>query len=318
MKILYAASNRSGSFFQLKRFLERFKSNHIIKVAAYKKSSGNLPIDFTLDSLYNFSNASDYPSFTNDNYKAYASFIRTFNPDLIISDLEIYTSNIALENKIKIWQVSPVLLYYATPNEIKYNLGIYKYNTYIFNKTKIKNDYINFILNNSDKNIVISHFCDVENIFELKDNFVWCRPDYILADDNNIEYEFLSASLENNKNILSLLNNKKSVVFSSFYYEQYNSLKMKNIFNDKEYPVYLSKSKYIICEGDSEILSDAFYNMKSVCVAPKQNDIENVMMAKYTEYYKLGKISNIDLNDIHFNISLNETVKSLSQFIEEN
>ena len=318
MRILYAASNRIGSFFQLKRFLDRFSSLHTVKVAAYKSSSGNLNIDYTLDSLINFTSASDTISFNNENYKKYGSFVRSFKPDLIISDLEIYTSTLAIENKIKIYQVSPILIYYATPNEVKYNLGIYKNSPYLFNKTKIKNDYINFILNNSDKNIVLSHFCDVENIFELKDKFVWCRPDYVLVDDNKIEYDFLSASIENNKKILNLLDNKKSVIFSSFYYEQFDNIKMKNILNDKEYPEYLSRSKSVICNGESDILSDAFYNMKPVCIAPQQNDMESIVMSKYTEYYRLGKVSDINLDDIKINIKLNENVKSLSAHIKEN
>jgi hypothetical protein len=99
MKILYAAGNRLGSYYQLKRFLNSVsKQNHNIKIAAYKNSTGDLNTDYTLDCLLNFTSPHTTFSF-NGNYTYYSNEIKRFNPDLIISDFEIYTSIIAAQNK---------------------------------------------------------------------------------------------------------------------------------------------------------------------------------------------------------------------------
>src|SRR5277367_870732 len=100
MKILYAAGNRSGSFFQMKRFLDTIQ-NHTVKIAAYKKSSGNINIDYTLDALLNFSGHNENIAF-NGNFIYYCKEIERFAHDLIISDFEIYTSIYAIEHNIPI------------------------------------------------------------------------------------------------------------------------------------------------------------------------------------------------------------------------
>src|ERR1700686_268062 len=109
MRILYTAGNRVGSLNQLQRYLPEFeKSKHQFKIAAYKKSIGDLNCDYCLDSLLNFTNAKQTISF-NGNYSYYSQEIKKFAPDLVISDFDIHSSILAIEQNIPLWQVSPML-----------------------------------------------------------------------------------------------------------------------------------------------------------------------------------------------------------------
>src|SRR6266404_4618483 len=112
MRILYAANNSYSSSHQLDRFIKLLSNKYDLKIAAYKRSMGSNDIDFTLDALLNFSNSRNTYK-PNGNYQYICNEIKRFAPDLIISDLEIFTSMAALELGIKLWQVSPALIYYS-------------------------------------------------------------------------------------------------------------------------------------------------------------------------------------------------------------
>src|SRR5260221_5069364 len=156
MRILYAANNSYCSYHQLNRFISSTKNkNYNIKIAAYKKSMGNINIDFTLDALLNFSdkNARNYFQ-PNGNFQFLYHEIKRFAPDLVISDCELFTSTIALEAGIKLWQASPILLYYALPNNTIYQTDMYKYNTHLFDNNYKKSKQLEYIVNNSDRKFV--------------------------------------------------------------------------------------------------------------------------------------------------------------------
>lgn len=157
MKILYAAGNRKSSYFTLFRFLETFSETYEIRAAAYEKSVGNLFVDYNLTATLNDNKAL---SLLRDE-------LLSFEPDLIISDLDTVTSKIAAEEDINIWQVSPYLLHFG----IKKKLSSYYLN--IDNKKDIEN-----AIANSEENMILSHIGDVENVPELEDNFVYVRPSY--------------------------------------------------------------------------------------------------------------------------------------------
>jgi len=183
MKILYAAGNRKGSFRQLRRFLDSIKNKKLdVQIAAYSKSMGNLDIDYNLDCLLNFTNPDGNITY-NENYVFYYNEIKRFDPDLIISDIEVFTSMIGLELNKKVWQVSPVLLYYALDFDAKYRSGIRKNYAYLFNRTFTKKSHINFVVNNSDRRFVYSHLCDINEAPKLPDKYEWIRPEFLLMDE---------------------------------------------------------------------------------------------------------------------------------------
>lgn len=179
MRILYAAGNREGSYQQLKRYLPLFnKSEHQFQIAGFKKSLKELSADYCLDALLNFRYHQESILF-NGNFPYYQKEILKFKPDLIISDLEIYTSLIAIDNNIPLWQVSPALIYYGTVEKF----GIRKYNKKLI-KARPTHKYIKTILSNSKKKLIVSHLSDIENGPDLLPGFEWCRPEFKLNQEN--------------------------------------------------------------------------------------------------------------------------------------
>ncbi len=213
MRILYVAGNREGSYEQLRRYLPLFReSSHQFKIAGYKRSLRDLNADYCLDALLNFTNPNGSISF-NGNFAYYGKEISKFNPDIIISDFDIYTSIYAIDRNIPLWQVSPALLYYALPDKEKRAIGIHKYNSNIISGDRARHQHIKNILNNSERKLVISHLCDIENPPELSVGYEWCRPEFELKDSvlSSVESAGTSTSLAD-----------------AFYNEQYTLLKLQN------------------------------------------------------------------------------------------
>jgi len=224
LKILYAANDCNSSYYTLKRFIDTYSKYYEIKIAAYSKSIKNLNVNWNLDALLDFRGKSDSILFKNSNYALYIREIKRFAPDLIISDLEIYTSYAALELGLPVWQVSPLLLYYG----IKHKSNLYKYYSGLL-KDIDKKQYINYIINNSDKRLILSHLGDLKTNPQLKDGFEWVRPNYniptITSTDNTIgmaDAYFANLPIDVKINY----NDPESIITS--YYNQYYGLSGPN------------------------------------------------------------------------------------------
>lgn len=178
LKILYAADNRKSSFYSLKRFLDTYSDFYQIKVAAYSASIQNLNVNWNLDALLDFRGKKTDLSFSNSNYPLYAREIKRFAPNIIISDLEIYSSYIGIEMGIPVWQVSPLLLYYAAEDK----LNIYKYHSALFKWDSRRDDYTKYVIKNSDKRLILSHLGDTVAPPKVDTFFDWVRPNYELLD----------------------------------------------------------------------------------------------------------------------------------------
>ena len=145
MKILYAAGNFTSSKYQLYQFV-KYLPDCQLKISGYQN---HIPfnIDFTLDFLHDYKN-NHSNIFKNKNLQKYADQINKFKPDLIISDLCIYSSIIAIELNIPLWQYSPYLLLWSHESSIK--LSHVNFNVYF--KKLINRKYYKYIIANSDKN----------------------------------------------------------------------------------------------------------------------------------------------------------------------
>lgn len=314
MKILYAAGNRVGSIYQLKRFLDSIKNKkYTIKTAAYKLSMGNLNVDYNLDSLLNFTNPNTITF--NGNYNYYYNEIKNFKPDLIISDFEIYSSIIAIELGIKLWQFSPILLFYALPQDIKVKLKVYKNYSYIFDYNIDKTAYYKNILNNSDKKLIPSHICDCFDE-ELNKGYEFVRPSFVLGENLN-NYNSVIAMHNNNKDIINVFKNTNSALFSSYTFEKYNKLVVEDIDNEFEYKNSLDNCNFVVSDGTPAFLADAFYNQKFCYSKPRYDDVESLTYSYINEYYGIGKV----LNSLNFNehkklkIKINNDIKFLSEVL---
>lgn len=324
LKVLYAASNNENSKIALSRFIRATEGKpFIIKVAAYKKSSPkHLHIDWTLDCLLNIFNP-EHLTLDNDNLSTYFSQIKYFSPDLIITDLEYFTSHIASELNITLWQCSSSAINFALSKKYKYDLGVFSKHAYILNKNPIHTQRIVNIIDNSNCNLIYSHFGDAKFAPILNDNFQWVRPYHSLGKYYVPCQHNLMASLNvNNKKILNDLQNySDTIVFSDFQDEDYNKIKLKDIDNEKEYFCNLKNCNMLLTEGQASFLADAFYNEKYSIVYPNIQNGESIINSAISQKLGLSKtVYNLsNLND-YLNVSIEASynnIKYLHEKIEE-
>jgi hypothetical protein len=308
VKILYAAGNREGSYYQLKRFIASVNKKHIIKTAAYKIT--NIDIDYNLNALLNITSPNSRQSF-NGNYSYYRKEIEKFSPDLIISDSEIYSSVLANELKIKLWQFSPLNIYYGLDPKIKPKIPIHKNYLYLIESNEKRKE-TKYILNNADRRFVLSHLCDCKYPPPLVYGFEYVRPSFILG-DGKTNIDNLIILSKTNKNIIHEYKNKSSVLFSNSTFERYNKMVVEDIDDEIAYQSYLDGCKNFITDGTGAFLADAFYNQKFSNSIPKYDDIESIICSLMNEYCGVGKIGLSDCGDI--DIVLNDKVKFLSEHL---
>ena len=323
IKILYAASNNINSKISLDRFLNYVDDSFTLKVAAFKKSSPSMNIDYTLDCLLNIFEPEHF-SLENDNLQIYFEQIKNYKPDLIISDLEFFTSYVGNILNIPVWQCSSSLLTYGLSFKNKYESGIHKKYSYLFNKNQRHNQKIINIVENSDLNLVYSHFGDLESSPELKNNFHWIRPyHYIGKKSLTCKHNIIAANINHNNKILSLLrNNNDCVLFAEFLEGYYDNILIKNIYNQEEYFCNIANSNSYICEGYTNFLADAFYNKKFSAVFNNLESAEQVLNNIFTEKFNLGKIiyNENDLNNLvqeEINYTYNKNIMFLHEKIKK-
>lgn len=292
LKILYAAGNTFSSKIQLSRFLGAVDNSLFkIKVAAYKYSSPfDLNIDWTLDPLLNIYNPSHLSLDDNDNFYNYYQQVKYYSPDLVISDLEYFTSNIANILNITLWQCSSSLINYAVTQNEKYNLGIYKKYAYLTNRYPIKTQKIVNIIDNANCNYVYSHFGDTPSPPQLKQNYEWIRPYHSIGKISPpCAHNIVGTVTNNNKNIFNLLKIYEDVViFTDFVDEKYENIHLKKINNQEEYFCNLRNSNIFINEGQTSFLADAYYNNKYSIIIPNMNSEECIINCMFSEKMNLS------------------------------
>jgi len=324
LKIVYAANNSYDSKIRLWRFLQSVENkNYQIKIAAYKKSSLQQNTDWTLDSLLNIFEPSKI-SFDNDNLKIYYEQIKYFKPDLIISDLEPFTSYVAGLLNIKLWQVSPILLSYGLSYADKYKFGVRKnYSHFFKHRTSISQHLLN-ILDNSDRKFIYSHFVDSINTPHINEKYEWVRPYHLLGHASKpCQHSITGAILNSDKGVYHFLKGiEDSVIFSQFTGEKYDNPKVKDLENELEYVCNLRNSDIFLCQGHTSLLADAFYNEKYSLVFPDFKDLECVSNAVLGEAMQFSKTmygtklpQKFEMEKIV--VDYKPSVKLLHQYIEE-
>lgn len=320
MKILYAAGDREGAEIQLTRFLNATsKKNYNIKIAAYHKSNFDLSVDWNLESLKDIYSPSNL-IFNSEKLKTYYEQVRYFDPDLIISDLEIYTSYIATILNKKIWQVSPNIIHYATPHKEKIAIGLYKLYPHLFHQSALFERIKNIIFN-ADRKMVYSHFGDT-NVFNLVNEFEWVRP-YHVSGKRSLpcEHNVTACTFHNNKKFIDYLKKyKDTVLFSNFIYEKYDNVILKDIADQSEYECNLKNCNFFLSQGHADFLADAFYNGKYSIIMPNFQEQECITNALYSKFANLGTVVyNNDFIETKLStheVNLNPTIKYLHEHIE--
>jgi uncharacterized protein (TIGR00661 family) len=326
MKILYAAGNHINSKIVLMRFLEAIENkNYNLRIAAYRKSTPpGVNIDWTLDALLDIGNPATL-YLDNDNTAVYFSQIKSFKPNLIISDLEYFTSYIANELNIPLWQCSCSMLNFAVTHKDKYKSGTWSIYDGLLNKSDPNTSKILNIMNNSNHNFVYSHFGDAIFPPDIKPEFEWIRPyHYIGKKYKPCEHNIVAATMNNNKQIIHTLKNyEDSVIFLQYPNEIHNNIIMKNINNFQEYACNLFNSRLAMCEGQTSFLADAFYNNRYSVIQTNFNEPECLQNSLFTQHLGFGTMifnHNEDLNpylDMSIKYSYKSDIKYLHEKIEE-
>lgn len=291
MKIVYAAGNTISSKYQLKRFLSHMNSTDSIKVAAYQKSSpSNISVDWTLDCLLN-SLKTQLPSISyNENYNIYKEIVKGYSPDLIISDLELFTSEIGFELKIPVIQCSSHLLWKALTNRSKYNLGICSFNRYLYSNDLNKNIYLSKLFEKSYQNYIYSHYGDLENPPDLEKGYQWITPYHLVAKKSIVsEHEIVGVSPNNDIDVLNVLQNyDDAILFNNNSNYNYDNINIKNLDNEEEYISNVRNAETLICEANATFLADAFYNGHHPIYSVDDWSFDSVVHGLATKHFGIG------------------------------
>jgi len=215
MKIVYAADNRPTSKYNLINFLHSLQLSNRqdieIKIAGYSNYCDNCY--WNLEALLNFSKPHSDFSIKNSNYKLLRNEISSYNPDLIISDLEPYVSLIAIELNINLYQLSPLCLYYAMDKKDKDTIRLKQFYYHIWEAHSAKNNCIDYILEKSNLNIIVSSFLSKYH-FNLSSTFMTLVPDH--EDFINALDKQTSLYSSINKYMIKTNNNIEQIKLSKF------------------------------------------------------------------------------------------------------
>lgn len=293
MKILYAASNNLNAKIQLSRFLKAMDgSKHQIKIAAYKISSPkDVNIDWTLDALLNIYKP-DLLSLHNDNLNIYFEQIKNFQPDLVISDLEYFTSYVSSDLNLPLWQCSSSTINYALTRQEKYGLGLFKYHAHSLNRDTFHTQRTVNIIDNSNRNFVYSHYGDVERPPVLERGFEWIRPYSRVSKEYVPCQHYVTAGLLTaDKIVLDVLKKyPDTVAFVENPQERHDNVQIKDIRIEDEYYCNLRNSIAFVCRGQASFLADAFYNSKYALIYPNFDDAESVTNSQLSSKFGTGRI----------------------------
>lgn len=287
LKILYAASNTINSSIQLDRFLKSMVGQpYSIKIAAYKDYSPNVNIDWTLDCLQNMFKP-ELISLDSENFATYYQQVKYYSPDLIISDMEYYSSEVAATLGITLWQCSSSLINFALTNDYKYNLGLFKKYAFLMSRNPLHVQRLINIQENSNSKYVYSHFGDCLQPPSLTEGYEWIRPYHHLGRTSiPCQHHLVGATLNSDKKIIHFLNEyNDSVCFTNNVNETYSQVKIKDINNIEEYYCNILNSDVFVCNGQTSLLADAFYNSKYV-ITIANDDLECLTNIAISE--KLG------------------------------
>jgi hypothetical protein len=309
MRILYSAGNRVGANSQLVRFLQHAGNKHEIKIAAYLKSSESVPhIDWTLDALhYNkpaTANAGMFhlfgyrgvPFVNVDNARIFLQEAEKFEPELFIVDGEPTAAHIAKKLRIKLWYCSPLHLL----NGLEWEKGRLRYISRLTHLRSMLNS-----MPEPDAAFIYSPFGDIKFRPYIKPGFEWIQPYHINVPEKSAKEENINIAIINDTNrysaltkILNSINSNFPISLFSPFTEKYNNLLAENIGDKVKYKDKLTHAKWVFNTGETSYISDAFYNLKNICVSPTLTDPETLLNAILCKSYDIGAdVAQVELSE---------------------
>jgi len=235
------------------------------------------------------------------NFESIYELLDKFNPDLVISDWETFSSFYAKKRNIPLISVDNQHFL------VSGNLDFPKKYYFDYLKTKIM---INILAKKADYDIITGFYetklkKNYKNVFlvppVLREEILKARTkkeDYILVYQSTNTYEELIDVL---KDV-----NERFIIYGFEKENKENNLEFKK-FNEKEFLKDLINCKAVICNGGFTLISEAIYLKKPLLTAPIKKHFEQLINCLYVKkkgygecYFDLGKekilkfINNLD------------------------
>jgi hypothetical protein len=281
-------------------------SNYEVKVCGFYKPSCKISIiDWTLDSLYDikpYFRKKKYFEINSSNLGSKSVIIKrldrlteeieAFGPDLAICDGEFVVPIATTKLNIETWYCSPNHLYDGT------NFTPFKYSS-LFESFRKRN----FKAPKPTRHLIYSPFCDIDSELKLKSGYEWVRPYYVKESQSEKKYDYISIidNLERLPNLLRMLNGS-DYSGKIAYYNNENFNRIQYISNNdlEGYSELLGQSDKVFSFGETDYVSDAIYNGKTIYIAPTLLEPETLMNAMLVEKMKIGKdLAQIELKGKH-------------------
>ncbi len=282
MRIVYGTGNRLGAGPILSQFLSH--TNHTIKVAAHLKSK---PPDSFIDWMLDAADS---------NIEQLQADIEEFDPDLVVSDAESYTANIAGSLNIPIIYCSPLHLLDGVVWERKKRSC-----SHILEKTKK-------ILRNLPGGVirlVYSPFGNLSNKPTLKEGYEWIQPYSMFSVDDSPQVTGQLVVVEDpvrRKNLEKVFNGS-SVISST----------------DPSYSKLLTESQHIFISGETNILADCICLNKKISLIPDITDPEMLVNTELCSQYNSGAdLGQIELLERYARSELEKPYNSSYTVVSEN
>jgi hypothetical protein len=300
LKIVYSIPKRETAGKQAARFLRAIEGKGWdVRTAAYR---GNFEIpffDWTLDALHHPFIKNAPLSFESENFISFFEQIERFAPDLVISEMEVFSSYVAEMLGVPLWQIGSSIMFEGLAEYE--GIPKYKFLKKLPSFIQAKLDHLDIIkkredlLDASKKKLICSHLCDLTSPPKLTEEFEFVRPYHLIGYNSPTCYHKLIAiSQRNDRELVRFLEKQQddTVLFSHYPKEKFNSTVVKNINDEEEYICNIKNSDIIINQGDETALSDTFYNGKLNHIVLNNNDLEDCISSAFSVYMETGEILN--------------------------
>lgn len=338
MKILYCANKNYDSYLQLYRFLQYVPNNIEVRVAGYNGFLNGIATDYTLDSLYDYYGKNRAGPVVSRILQRYTNEIAAYNPDLIINDLDFFSSYAALELDIPYWLVSPFLFYFAISKQLKDAIAIGQQYRHVLFRQKNFHRY-QFQIENAEKCLIRSYLGDVAMGPDITNGFEWVRPYYVecgtnvderiggadTSDEPNQARCFLGMFAQPDYKLYRFIQTLgQAVIYSPFSYEKILGIEHLDTHH-VSYAENLRRAYLCFSKGETSFISDGFYHSKFALVLPDTTVADSVINAQAVEYFGLGEkmrttksfeqINTLVDRDINVRARFDPQIKQLHEYI---
>lgn len=312
---------------QLYRFLQNSKGREYeIRVAGYHGDLRDIDADYTLDSLFDFYGQDTSKPITGKNYQRYLEEVSIYKPDLIISDLEFFSTYAAIELGIPYWIVSSFAFYFAINKKLKDSLGIAKHHRSCLFDNKNFHRY-KYQLDNADRKFIYSFLGDIQTCPDISSQYTWARPYHVTSNEKSAQTFVVSVSNTDKPffKLISALGDTK--LFSESEYETFGTTSIHQNIRSTNYARDLKNSYLVFSSGETSIIADALYNGKYSLIYPDYKSKESIVNGRLVEFYGLGEkiytrrsfeqINSLVSKNLSVSLSLNKDVKYLHEYIKD-